>query len=282
MWFRLLATLIFMSSVTLGHDVPGPGEPALVYADGAFTEPRGSQSTYTLRSTMNISWQTTYETSNLWLIVNWSYNTPIQLASNVGQRWYQWEVATDSTNSSAIYAFRIVNALGTAAEQENGGFMSAAFWIDGLSTTSISSSSTPSRISTSASAPVTAFEATATSSATTSQATESVASGQPSGLTDSAKVGVGVGVGIGGFGFLALVVGILLYRRSQNGKTQGADHMEPYLQAAPPTYFNNPASLYYNEHYKPPIEMGGMGRSAELDARQFSDPTRSHPAELQG
>ncbi len=80
MWSRPLATLIFLSSVAFGQDLPGPGEPALTYADGSFTEPRGSQSTYRVGSTMNVSWDTTYDTSNLWLIIGWSFNSPIQLA----------------------------------------------------------------------------------------------------------------------------------------------------------------------------------------------------------
>lgn len=174
MWFRLLAILWCVSSIAIAQDLPGPGYPALVYADGLFTVPGGSQSTYTLGSTMNVSWQTAYETSNLWLIIGWSFDTPVQLAcksnstftslslkliensaANVGQTWYQWEVTTNSKNSSEVYAFRIVNGTGTDAQQLDGGFLSAAFWIDGLPTTSIPVSSAASRISTSAEAPTT-------------------------------------------------------------------------------------------------------------------------------
>ncbi|OTA57988.1 hypothetical protein K449DRAFT_398202 [Hypoxylon sp. EC38] len=288
MWFRLLCALILLGSIASAQDLPGPGEPALDYADGAFTEPRGSQSTYRLGATMNVSWHTTYETSNLWLIVGWGFNSPIQLAANVGQTWYQWEVATDSTNTSEIYAFRVVNASGTTDEQQDGGFLSAAFWIDGLQTTSNSLPATVSHISTSASAPATT--SAATTSSALAQGAESTTESQSSGLSDGGKIGVGVGVGVGGFGIIALIVGIWLYRRSRNSKTQGADNMEPYSQTKPQTYDNAPGTQQYNEHYKP-TELEGTGRGAELDAGQgyrftpeaYSDHApRPDPAELQG
>ncbi|KAI1452296.1 hypothetical protein F4805DRAFT_447970 [Annulohypoxylon moriforme] len=278
MWFRLFATLIYLSLAVVGQDMPGPGEPAPTFADGAFTEPRGEQSTYTLGSSINITWDTTYETANLWLIVDWSYDKPIQLASNIAQRWYQWQVATSSHNSSQIYAFRLVNATGTASEQSDGGFTSAAFWIQlTASVPASSATSSASLISTSASAPAT-ISATTTSPAATSQTTDSSSDGQAQGLTDSAKVGVGVGVGVGGVGLIALAAGILLYRRSRNNKTQATDNMEPYSQGTPSTA---PGSLYYGNYYKQPAEMQDTGRKPELDAPGFY-PTARDPAELSG
>ncbi|KAK6955889.1 hypothetical protein Daesc_003535 [Daldinia eschscholtzii] len=298
MWFRplpALTSLIVLSSAVLAQDLPGPGEPALEYADGAFKEPRGSQSTYRLGATMNVSWDTSYETSNLWLIVGWSFNSPVQLASNLGQKWYEWKVSTDSTNSSEIYGFRVVNALGTTEEQQGGGFLSAAFLIDGLPSTSVSP--TVSHISTSASAPVTTPTSASTSSVT-SQTPESTAAGESSGLSDSGKIGVGVGVGVGGVGLIALVLGILFLRRSRNNRTQAADSMEPYSQS-PQTYASTTQPYQGNPnpelhgYYKPtgPSEMEGTGSGAELDGTQkdvlahnaypVSVPGQ-HPAELQG
>ncbi|KAI1389082.1 uncharacterized protein F4822DRAFT_404895 [Hypoxylon trugodes] len=282
MWFRPLAALICLSSIVLGQDdLPGPGEPAYTYTDGGFTEPRGSQSTYRMGATMNVSWHTTFETSNLWLIVGWEFNSPIQLASNLGQNWYQWEVSTDSTNSSEIYAFRVVNATGTEEEQQSGGFLSAAFWIDGLQTTSSVISSTASHISTSASAPITS----ATTAAAALQTTESPSEPQP-GLSEGGKIGVGVGIGVGALGIIALIAGIWFYRRSRNSKTQAADSMEPYspqaFHPAPQAYMGAGGTQPYSEYYKP------AGRGAELDAGQgygftpeaYSD--NAQRAELQG
>ncbi|KAI0853846.1 hypothetical protein F5Y00DRAFT_61484 [Daldinia vernicosa] len=275
MWFGPLSafiSLIFLSSAVLAQDLPGPGEPAFEYTDGAFTEPRGSQSTYRLGATMNVSWETTYETSNLWLIVGWSFNSPVQLASNIGQTWYEWTVSTDSTNSSEIYAFRVVDASGTSEDQQGGGFLSAAFWIGGLPTTTLSSS-TISHISTSASAPVTT--STSASPSVTSQTPESTSENQSSVLTTSGKIGVGVGVGVGGVGIIALVLGILFFRRSKNNRTQAADSMEPYSQSPqtfPPTPqpYHGASDAQFNGYYKPtePSEMEGVGRGAELDGGQ--------------
>ncbi|KAI0130927.1 hypothetical protein F4814DRAFT_404254 [Daldinia grandis] len=297
MWFRPLSafiSLIFLSSAILAQDLPGPGEPAFEYTDGVFAEPRGSQSTYRVGATMNVSWDTTYETSNLWLVVGWSFNSPVQLASNIGQKWYEWKVSTDSTNSSEIYAFRVVDASGTSEDQQGGGFLSAAFWIDGLPTTTLSS--TISHISTSASAPVTT--PTSTSSSVTSQTPESTAENQSSGLTDSGKIGVGVGVGVGGVGIIALVLGIIFFRRSKNNRTQAADSMEPYSQSPqtfPPTPqpYHGASDAQFHGYYKPtePSEMEGVGRGAELDGGQkdISAPgpypdnaPRQQPVELQG
>ncbi|XXG97373.1 hypothetical protein Hte_003672 [Hypoxylon texense] len=273
MWFRPLATLILLSSIVSAQDLPGPGEPALQYTDGAFTEPRGNQETYNLGTTLNVSWHTTYDTSNLWLIVGWSFNEPIQLATNIGQTWYEWEVSTDSTNKTEIYSFRVVNATGTEAQQQGGGFLSAAFYIGNLKATSSSISSTASHVSTSASAPAATSEAAVTTSSTgIAQTTESAVAPTP-GLTEGGKIGVGVGVGVGGVGIIALIAGILLYRRSKNNKTQAADGMEPYSQtpqtfpSTPQTYASTPGPHPYNEYYKPstgPSEMENTAISAEL------------------
>ncbi|KAI6085677.1 hypothetical protein F4821DRAFT_147437 [Hypoxylon rubiginosum] len=277
MWFRPLAALVLLSSIVSAQDdLPGPGEPALQYTDGAFTEPRGSQSTYNLGTTLNVSWETSYDTSNLWLIQGWQFNAPIQLATNIGQTWYEWTVDTDSTNKTEIYSFRVVNATGTQEQQQGGGFLSAAFYIGNLKATSSSISSTASHVSTSASAPAATTEAEITSSASgAAQTTEAAAS--TAGLSEGGKIGVGVGVGVGGVGLIALIAGILLYRRSKNSKSQAADGMEPYSQtpqtfpSTPQTYAGTPAAQPY-EYYKPagtgPSEMENTAISAELPGNQ--------------
>ncbi|KAI1471117.1 uncharacterized protein F4812DRAFT_412826 [Daldinia caldariorum] len=297
MWFgplSALASLAFLSSAVLAQDPPGPGEPAEVYDDGAFKEPRGTTSAYRLGATMNVSWETSYETSNLWLIVGWSWGTPIQLAANIGQTWYEWKVSTDSTNSSEIYAFRVVNAMGTDEEQTGGGFLSAAFWIDGLPTSSVSSIS---HMSTSASAPA-MTSSSATTSSTASQTPESAAVNETSGLSDSGKIGIGVGVGVGGIGLIALVLGIIYFKRSRNERMKAADSMEPYSQT-PQTYastmqpYTPSPAAELSSYYKPPgpSEMEGAGLGAELDGGEKAglaagnypaNAPGQHVAELQG
>ncbi|KAI1135348.1 hypothetical protein F5Y05DRAFT_395370 [Hypoxylon sp. FL0543] len=227
---------------------------------------------------MNVSWHTTYETANLWLIAGWNFNSPIQLATNVGQTWYQWDVSTDSTNSSEVYAFRVVNATGTTDEQQNGGFLSAAFWIDGLQTASKPLPATASHISTSASAPATI--SAAASSPASAQSAESTIESESAGLTDGEKTGVGVGVSIGGLGVIALIIGILLYRRSRNDKTQAVDDGEPDWQVTPHSYDVALDAQSYDECYKP-AELESTERGAELGAGQghrFTPEAYSHDA----
>ncbi|KAI0181657.1 hypothetical protein GGR52DRAFT_525583 [Hypoxylon sp. FL1284] len=276
MWFRPLAALILLSSMVYAQDLPGPGEAPLQYVDGAFIEPRGSQSTYNLGTTLNVSWQTSYDTSNLWLIVGWEFNSPIQLATNIGQNWYEWTVSTDSTNKTEIYGFRVVNATGSTGQQKGGGFLSAAFFIGNLKSTSSSVSPTESRISTSANAPSATGAAELSTSATGPAETTVDENASTSGLTEGGKIGVGVGVGVGGVGLIALIAGVLLYRRSKNSKTQTGSGMEPYSQSpqayasAPQNYGGGAAAPQsYQEYYKPapePSEMENTALSAELPA----------------
>lgn len=119
-------------------------------------------------------------------------------------------------------------------------------------------------------------EAEITSSASgAAQTTEAAAS--TAGLSEGGKIGVGVGVGVGGVGLIALIAGILLYRRSKNSKSQAADGMEPYSQtpqtfpSTPQTYAGTPAAQPY-EYYKPagtgPSEMENTAISAELPGNQ--------------
>ncbi|KAI1780810.1 hypothetical protein F4818DRAFT_17953 [Hypoxylon cercidicola] len=278
MWFRPLAAFILLSSVVLAQDddFTKPGEPALQYTDGAFIEPRGSQSTYSLGATLNVSWHTTYDTSNLWLIVGWDFNEPIQLATNIGQTWYEWQVSTDSTNKTEIYSFRVVDATGTTEQQNGGGFLSAAFYIGNLKTTS--------SVSTSASATAATTEASVTSSSSGATQTTDSAVGPTSGLSEGGKIGVGVGVALGVVGIIALIAGILLYRRSKNSKTQAADGLEPFSQT-PQTYISTPGSQLYNEYYKPaigPSEMENTAITSELPGYSYADNQGAHRVELQG
>ncbi|KAI4866996.1 hypothetical protein F4820DRAFT_232075 [Hypoxylon rubiginosum] len=294
MWFRPLAALILLGSIVSAQDdLPQPGEPALQYTDGAFTEPRGSQSTYNLGTTLNVSWHTTYDTSNLWLIVGWKFNEPIQLATNIGQTWYEWEVSTDSTNTTEVYSFRVVNATGTEEQQQGGGFLSATFYIGNLKASTSSISSTASHVSTSASAPAATSEAAVTSSSVGPAITTDSTVASTAGLSEGGKIGVGVGVGVGGVGIIALIAGILLYRRSKNNKTKAADGMEPYSQtpqtfpSTPQTYAGTPGPQSYNEYYKPatgPSEMENTAVSAELpgNGSGFAHQGYAYPGNNQG
>lgn len=205
--------------------------------------------------------------------------------ANTAQTWFQWDVTTDSTNSSEIYVFRIVNGTGTAEQKAAGGFLSAAFYISVKDTSA--STSTLSTLTVSATEPVKtsasssmwplepcyvvvltcalASEATPTTTSTTTTTPNT-------GTSQGAKIGIGVGVGVGVLGLGALAAAFIFWRKSK-GKQQppGPQPYEmplngdfsPHYQSAQP-YDNNHQSLA--GYYKPP-EIGET-RGTELDAGQ--------------
>ncbi|KAI0885017.1 uncharacterized protein GGS22DRAFT_188296 [Annulohypoxylon maeteangense] len=245
MWFRLLAMLICVSSIVVGQDLPGPGKPANAYSNGSFTEPNGELSTYLFGSSMNITWETKYDTVDLSLIIGWDFSNRIPLALNIAQTWHLWDVVTSSQNSSQIYTFIIINATGSDYDKRHGGFLSATFWI---------------QLTYSASASSTTSSASAIVFSASSQPMENASDGQLAGLTEGAKVGVGVGVGVGGIGLISLAAGMFLYRRSRDRKTQATGNIETLPQGT------GPGSLYFNNNYKTPVEMQDTGRM-EIQAR---------------
>ncbi|TGJ87118.1 hypothetical protein E0Z10_g1668 [Xylaria hypoxylon] len=267
---RLLSILpvSLLAAFALGDDgLPPPGQPALEYINGTFSEPNGGTSSYGEGNQMNISWTTTYETTNIYLIVGYDWASPIQLTTNTAQNWFQWNVTTDSTNSSEIYVFRAVNGTGSADEKATGGFLSAAFYIP------VKEKSTPtttfSTLSTSATEPA----KTSNTETTTTTTTPPTSTSAPStGISEGTRIGIGVGVGIGVLGLGAFAAAFVFWRRSK-GKQQPAPQpyemplngdFPPHFQQSPQPYDNNQQSLA--GYYKPPAT--GETRGAELDAGQ--------------
>ncbi|KAI8955957.1 hypothetical protein F4801DRAFT_574161 [Xylaria longipes] len=245
---RLLSLLpiSLLIACTLGDDdLPPPGQPALKYDDGSFSEPNGGTSSYNQGAQMNISWTTTYETT-----------------TNSAQSWFQWDVTTDSKNSSEIYVFRAVNGTGTADQKAVGGFLSAAFYIPVKENTT--PTSTLSTLSTSATEPA------KTAGSSGSQTTPTTTSAPNAGLSEGAKIGIGVGVGVGVVGLVALAAAFLFWRKSKaRQQPQGPQPYEmplnhsPHFQSAQP-YDGNQQAL--GGYYKPPET--GETRGVELDAGQ--------------
>ncbi|KAI0485595.1 hypothetical protein F4859DRAFT_388685 [Xylaria cf. heliscus] len=249
-------------------DLPPPGSPALEYTDGAFSEPNGRISSYNEDNKMNISWTTTYETTNIYLIVGYEWAAPIQLATNSAQTWFQWDVTAASTNSSEIYVLRAVNGTGTPDQQAVGGFLSAAFYIPVKETTT--PTTTLSTLSTSATAP--AQTSSNSESNTTPTPTPTTTSTPNTGLSEGSKIGVGVGVGVGVVGLAALAAAFVFWRRSTRKQSPPGPQpyemplngdFSPHLQSVQP-YDNNQQAL--GGYYKPP-EIGET-RGVELDAGQ--------------
>ncbi|KAI1753726.1 hypothetical protein F4782DRAFT_66608 [Xylaria castorea] len=266
---RLLSLLpiSLLIACTLGDDaLPPPGEPALDYTDGSFGEPNGGTWSYSPGNKMNISWTTTYETTNIYLIVGYDWAAPTQLTTNSAATWFQWEVTTGSTNSSEIYVFRGVNGTGTADQKAVGGFVSAAFYIPVKENTT--PTTTFSTLSTSATAPA----KTAIGGESSSTPTPTPTSTPSAGLSEGSKIGIGVGVGVGVLGLAALAAAFLFWRKSK-GRQQppGPQPYEmplnrdfsPHFQNAQPYDSNQQALAGY---YKPPET--GETRGVELDGGQ--------------
>ncbi|KAK5631403.1 hypothetical protein RRF57_007117 [Xylaria bambusicola] len=260
-----LLPLSLLATLALGQDdsLPAPGQPALTYTDGAFSEPNGGTSSYTQGNQMNISWTTTYETTSIYLIVGYDWANPIQLTTNTAQRWFQWDVTTDSTNATEIYVFRGVNGTGTADQKATGGFLSASFYIP------VKENATPSTtlptITTSATQPAQTFKSESPTTTTTNTPSQG-------GLSEGTKIGIGVGVGVGVFGLGALAAAIIFWRKSKAKKQPNPQPYEmplnndfpPHFQQSPQPYNSIPPAVA--EYYKPPET--GQVRGAELDAGQ--------------
>ena len=133
------------------------------------------------------------------------------------------------------YLFRIVNAYGTTAEQDGGGFWSREFYIDAVtSSTTSSTTSTSSTMSTSSTLTTTNSLSSAVSSATGASSVTatpvSTSSGGGGGNNNgnnnnSTAIGVGVGVGVGVA--LLLLGGFFLWRHYRNkSNNQGPSHSQ--------------------------------------------------------
>lgn len=142
MWLQrlFLFTLLAFPGIADKKCQTNPGEPPSVYSDGSFNVPSGSTLSFSVGTTMNVSWTTNYESATLWLITGCNWDHPaLSLATGISYTFFQWEVSTTSTNASQVYMFRVVNTDGTYDELHNGGFLSATFDISGGSSLSSSS-----------------------------------------------------------------------------------------------------------------------------------------------
>jgi len=300
----LPASLLAGIALGQGDGIPLPGNPALTYTDGSFTEPNGGISRYTQGNQMNITWETTYTTVDIYLITGFVWGDIIQLTTNSAQRWLQWEVDTKSKNASEVYVFRCVNGTGTPDQKAKGGFLSATFNIalndDEETTPTVTFSSFSTSVTQPAQTPSSNADADSTpknSDPANSDPANSGNTNTDEGLSSGAKIGVGVGVGVGVLGVGALIAAFLFWRRSKNKKAAPQPHEMPLNGDYPPHYQNaqpyvgaagvagnqhpyNGGQQHYNGgqpmqennpvpmagYYKPPEH--GETRGAELDGGQ--------------
>ncbi|KAI0972985.1 hypothetical protein F4678DRAFT_34504 [Xylaria arbuscula] len=267
--FSLLPVSLLVAFALGDDDLPPPGEPALDYTDGTFSEPNGGTASYNQGAQMNISWTTTYATTSIYLIAGYDWAAPVQLTTNSAQTWFQWDVTTDSTNSSEIYVFRGVNGTGTADQKATGGFLSAAFYIPVKESTT--PTTTLSTVTQSATEPAKTPDSAITASTTSTPTTTTSPS---TGLSEGSRIGIGVGVGVGVLGLGALAAAFLFWRKSKGKKQPAPQPYEMPLNGdfPPPPHLQQTTQVYDSNHqglagyYKPP-EIGET-RGAELDAGQ--------------
>ncbi|KAJ8113980.1 hypothetical protein OPT61_g4026 [Boeremia exigua] len=193
--------------------------------NGSFNFPRTYPLTLREGSSINISWSMTYENINLYFYQRGKVATSVQLVTNWATEWYQWEVHAEETNLTNPFVFRIVNAQGTAEEQNGGGFWSTSWFLsrdDKASTSQLPLSSVVSSItvasSTTSSSPATSSSSVTSSlSATSSQVpistaqeTSPEATVVPSAETQTHHKGLGQGIIIGlAVGLVAALVTII-------------------------------------------------------------------------
>ena len=156
----------------------------------------------------------------------------LMTSANVAQTWFEWVVQPMSNNASETYAFRVVDPIGNATEQQIGGFVSAAFFIGGQETsssaiiaTTVSSAVAPTVISTSVASSITsanphgmfvhvtsALDAQLILYEKASAAAETIPA-STSGNARTLGIGLGVGIAIVVFGLGGGIAGYCLRRR---------------------------------------------------------------------
>ncbi|KAL2222919.1 hypothetical protein M432DRAFT_27627 [Thermoascus aurantiacus ATCC 26904] len=210
--------------------------PPATYADGKFLYPNGHPEIFDEGTPMNISWQTVYNNSNLYLIYGSEFNNPQGIVINTAATWYEWQISIPPrfANRSIPFVFRIVNAQGTTQDQLAGGFLSAGFYVPAKDQPSVSTSSTRSSTSSRSrtttritiSSALSTISKPTTAAATTSSppaaaATSTVAT-EAGGITNETRLRVGLGVGLGVPLFLALAAILYFLRRSRSKKAAAA------------------------------------------------------------
>ncbi|OQO00833.1 hypothetical protein B0A48_13520 [Cryoendolithus antarcticus] len=104
--------------------------PPLTYTSGVFINPdTAATQIFGVGAVLNVTWETTYSSINLWLIYGTDYNAPYLCISGTTQTWWLWDPIDDHGHNSLPFSFRAVNAGGSADEQKSDGFYTGQFWL---------------------------------------------------------------------------------------------------------------------------------------------------------
>ncbi|KAI3317843.1 hypothetical protein HD806DRAFT_358758 [Xylariaceae sp. AK1471] len=207
--------------------------------NGSFVFPVTYPLTFRETSTINITWKTSYEAVNLYYYQSGKVATSLQISTNLGIKWFQWQVHAEETNLTLPYVFRIVNARGTDYEQTQEGFWSTSFYItrdsSSASTTSMMSSTLSTSSSSSSVAP--SFTSLTTTSTQTPTASNNppVNSSSNEGLSSGAIAGIAVGASLGA---IALAVVAFWFGRRKTGS--GSQRVEPGAAFTPSEHPKSP------------------------------------------
>ncbi|GMF75326.1 unnamed protein product [Aspergillus oryzae] len=190
--------------VMCGFVLPQPD----IWPDGKFLYPNGAPQCFTQGSIMNISWETKYKTTNLYLVHGANYDDPVALTST----WHEWRVGYPTRDDTKPFVLRLVNAQGTPEDMAVGGIWSARFWIGWNQDTSSSSTLAPTPTPTE---PATVTDASR--SHTTTSASPANSAQSNSGSSSHGKaIGIGIGVGLGVPLCSAVILALLFLRRRRN------------------------------------------------------------------
>ncbi|KAB8261491.1 hypothetical protein BDV32DRAFT_158224 [Aspergillus pseudonomiae] len=201
-----------------------------IWPDGKFFYPNGAPQCFSQGSVMNISWETKYKTTNLYLVHGDNYDDPVALSLNTASTWHEWRVGYPTRDDSKPFVFRLVNAQGSSEDQAVGGIWSARFWIGWNQEASSSSTLTPTPTSTPTPSP-TEFGAVTTRPYTNTSATPSASpSNTPESNSELSShdkaLAIGIGVGLG-VPFCGAVIGALVFLQRRRNRRPSIEHGEP-------------------------------------------------------
>ncbi|BAE61152.1 hypothetical protein COH20_002788 [Aspergillus flavus] len=232
LWWLCVALLLVHHSLA--------GCPAVVlpqpdiWPDGKFLYPNGAPQCFTQGSIMNISWETKYKTTNLYLVHGANYDDPVALTLNTAATWHEWRVGYPTRDDTKPFVLRLVNAQGTPEDMAVGGIWSARFWIGWNQDTSSSSTLAPTPTPTE---PATVIDASR--SHTTTSASPANSAQSNSGSSSHGKaIGIGIGVGLGVPLCSAVILALLFLRRRRN-QPESVVHGGPFAPPASDKSYTN-------------------------------------------
>ncbi|KAI9726903.1 MAG: hypothetical protein M1828_000251 [Chrysothrix sp. TS-e1954] len=256
--------LVFASLLAVVVSAGSPPEGVTRYPDGFFFSPNKSGVVIALESHFNISWQSQFESTSLYVYqFNSSLDDPATVVyNNEKHKWIVWNVghiAHDHRNFSLPFQFNLRDSV---ANDGTGGVWSPWFYLskEGAAANPSSSSANPRYTPTATSA----FAGTAIARVTQagsagSTPTWTSQSDPGSNLSTGAKAGIGVGVGLGII-LIALLVGIIVVflRRRRQTAVQPAT----------------------SPHGVSSMEESRLTKTSEPSTRNSSQPSEANPVTL--